>query len=1538
MTKGRAEQETPATVNMDYFLGIDAATGVLVGDFEDSADGTNHPVSGTTTVTTNTWHHAAATYDGTTWRLYLDGVLDRSLVVGAFNPEATSLQHAAIGSALTSTGVAAGFFAGTIDEVRIWSVARTGAQIRAGRDDEIGGPTAGLLGRWGLDEGAGPTAANSAGPINGTLTSGPAWVTGYGFPQDAAAPAQPAGLTAAPGDGTAAVSWSANAEADLAGYDLYRATSSPVPTTGTPLNGTDLIRGTTFNDTGLANGTQYFYALVAVDGADNRSASAETSATPAPNGAPAIGLVAPADAATGLSTSPTLSATATDPESQPVTVTFWGRPYASGVFAVAGSATVPSGQTASIAWTGRAGGQRYEWYAVASDGTRATTSPTRTFDTAPGADPVLVGAGDIADCARTQDDATGLVMEGVAGTAWTAGDNVYQDGLATEFANCYDPAWGGVKARTHPAPGNHDWNSGNLNGYFGYFGTNAGDPATGRSYYSYDIGSFWHVLVLDSECARVAGGCVATSPQLTWATADLNANLAKNLIVVWHKPRYSSAVTNLAELQPFMDLAYRYGAEMVLVGHDHVYERQAPMNAAGVGDPTNGVRLFTIGTGGASLQSFGTPRATSEVRNAATYGVMKFTLHQSSFDWQFLPMAGQTFTDSGSQAVHSSPNRAPTISSVTIAPAGPTTGQTLTATVVASDPDGDSLTYAYQWTKNGVDIAGATASTLNLATAGNGDRGDQIRVRATASDGLLSSSPVTSSPATVANSAPTATVGLSPAGPTTNQTLTATATRADADGDPVTLTYTWTVDGVTVRTTGATASTTDSLNLSAAGNGDRGQVVAVSVTPSDGTASGTAAAASATVANSAPTLASVAISETSATTTTLLHALAGATADADNDTVTLSFQWTRNGVDLAGATGATLDLSLVGNGDKGDVIRIRITPNDGTANGTSLTSSAVTIANTAPAATVAISPNPPDTNSQVTATATRSDADGDTVTLTFVWRVNGAVKKTMSNTTSLTDTFDLASVGNGDPGDSLTVQVTPSDGSVSGAIASASATVTADTTGPSAPGAVGVTISTSTIALDWPDSTDRDLAGYRVYRAAAQAGPYSLITATTLTTSAYTDAQPVVGSLFFRVVAIDTTGNESAPSVASATRKIALRSISSAQSTSGSILVSRPAGAATNDVLIASVDLLGGGTISAPSGWTAVKTDAAGSAIRQSVFTRVVLASEPVSYSFLLGSSQGATAIVAAYVGVDAATPVDISGGATATGTSITVASITTTAADGVLVMAGGVATSTTVTPATAMIERAEVTASGKAKLDGEFADQLIGPAGPTGARTATAAKSAATVGQLIALRPSGSPPPPPPDPTAPGAPQNLVASPSSGKVTLTWSAPASDGGAAVTNYNIYRGTTSGGEILLTTVGNVLTYQDAAVVNGQPYFYRVSAVNSVNEGPQSGEVSATPASASVPGTPTNLIAAPAKPRGVSLKWTAPASNGGTPITGYEIWRSTASGQEVFLVAVGNVTTYKDTTATSGITYFYWVEAVNAAGAGAHSNEVSATAR
>ena len=183
VTKGRGEAEG-SNVDMNYFLGIDAATGVLVADFEDTATGGNHPVSGVTPVTPGRWQHAAATYDVSTntWRLYLNGVLDQTLTLNAaFTPRADSIQHAAIGSALTSAGAAAGFFAGHIDEVRIWNVVRTDAEIASGMNVEIAAD-AGLLGRWGLDDATGTVAADSSGNnVHGTLTPAanpPVWVAG----------------------------------------------------------------------------------------------------------------------------------------------------------------------------------------------------------------------------------------------------------------------------------------------------------------------------------------------------------------------------------------------------------------------------------------------------------------------------------------------------------------------------------------------------------------------------------------------------------------------------------------------------------------------------------------------------------------------------------------------------------------------------------------------------------------------------------------------------------------------------------------------------------------------------------------------------------------------------------------------------------------------------------------------------------------------------------------------------------------------------------------------------------------------------------------------------------------------------------------------------------------------------------------------------------------------------------------------------------------------------------------------------------------
>ncbi|HEY3338612.1 MAG TPA: LamG domain-containing protein, partial [Propionicimonas sp.] len=183
VTKGRGEGETPANVNMNYFLGLDATSGTLVADFEDTINGGNHPVTGVTQVSSNVWHHAAVTYDATAgvWNLYLDGTLDKTLTLtSAFQPEFSSIQHAGIATAMTSagtgTGGPAGFFAGDMDEVRIWNVARSQAEIQAAMTSELTSGT-GLIGRWGLNEGTSTTAVNSiAGSPNGTLVNGPTWV------------------------------------------------------------------------------------------------------------------------------------------------------------------------------------------------------------------------------------------------------------------------------------------------------------------------------------------------------------------------------------------------------------------------------------------------------------------------------------------------------------------------------------------------------------------------------------------------------------------------------------------------------------------------------------------------------------------------------------------------------------------------------------------------------------------------------------------------------------------------------------------------------------------------------------------------------------------------------------------------------------------------------------------------------------------------------------------------------------------------------------------------------------------------------------------------------------------------------------------------------------------------------------------------------------------------------------------------------------------------------------------------------------------
>ena len=257
--------------------------------------------------------------------------------------------------------------------------------------------------------------------------------------------------------------------------------------------------------------------------------------------------------------------------------------------------------------------------------------------TALAADPVLVGAGDIADCTTTRDGATAALLDTIPGTVVTLGDNVYTSGTASEFRDCYAPTWGRHKARTRPAAGNHDYKTAGASGYFGYFGASAGDPRKG--YYSYDLGT-WHIVVLNSNCEAV-GGCHATSPQGGWLRANLAANLDKDVLAYWHHPRFSSGMHGGSpSMTAFWEILYAAGADVILNGHDHDYERFAPQDPWGRSDSRFGIREFVVGTGGTALRPRASVAANSQVFST-TYGVLRLTLRQGAYDWAFEPVAGQ---------------------------------------------------------------------------------------------------------------------------------------------------------------------------------------------------------------------------------------------------------------------------------------------------------------------------------------------------------------------------------------------------------------------------------------------------------------------------------------------------------------------------------------------------------------------------------------------------------------------------------------------------------------------------------------------------------------------------------------------------------------------------------------------------------------------------------------------------------------------------------------------------------------------------------
>jgi len=278
----------------------------------------------------------------------------------------------------------------------------------------------------------------------------------------------------------------------------------------------------------------------------------------------------------------------------------------------------------------------------------ADPSASASVSASPAVEATLVGAGDIADCGLKDDLATAALVAAIPGAVFTAGDNAYQSGTAKEFHDCYDPTWGAFRDRTRPAPGNHDWVTKDLAGYLGYFGTAA--APNGTSWYSYELGA-WHVIVLDSDCSNV-GGCDAGSPQGRWLAADLKASSAQCTLAIWHHPRFSSGFHgNDAEVGPFWKALYDGGADLIINGHDHDYERFAPQDSNGHADGARGIREFVVGTGGAELRPFFLTRANSELRYSASFGVIRLDLHRGSYNWQFVPTKG-TFSDSGTASCH----------------------------------------------------------------------------------------------------------------------------------------------------------------------------------------------------------------------------------------------------------------------------------------------------------------------------------------------------------------------------------------------------------------------------------------------------------------------------------------------------------------------------------------------------------------------------------------------------------------------------------------------------------------------------------------------------------------------------------------------------------------------------------------------------------------------------------------------------------------------------------------------------------------------
>lgn len=280
---------------------------------------------------------------------------------------------------------------------------------------------------------------------------------------------------------------------------------------------------------------------------------------------------------------------------------------------------------------------------------------------APDADPVVLAAGDIAECGAPGASLTARLLAHQPGTILAVGDLAYPSGRAEDFARCYAPTWGRFKDRTYPVPGNHEYKTDDAAAYFAYWGQRAGpagvttrsgwrslvpfwgDRSEAAGYYSFDLGA-WHVVAVNSNIDFAPG-----SPQASWLQADLRRSTARCKLAFFHHPLFTSGEhSGEDDLRPLLRLLGEGGVSVALSGHDHDYERFVPVNADGRPDPARGVRVFVVGTGGAHLRPVPQERVHgSEVAHGGAWGVLKLVLHRDSYDWTFLPAQPTSFADEG---------------------------------------------------------------------------------------------------------------------------------------------------------------------------------------------------------------------------------------------------------------------------------------------------------------------------------------------------------------------------------------------------------------------------------------------------------------------------------------------------------------------------------------------------------------------------------------------------------------------------------------------------------------------------------------------------------------------------------------------------------------------------------------------------------------------------------------------------------------------------------------------------------------------------